>query len=106
MPRAQHIQIRVSVEEKSLLQAAADQAGLKMSEYLRREAGIGKFGRADLRRLSKAPADRPPAKKLEPAVRIEGPDFEQRVKVMALRMPRRAAENLVRSEEAREREAS
>lgn len=97
MPRAQHIQIRVSDEEKALLQAAAQQAGLGLSEYIRRETGLGKFRRADLRQLRQTPDERKP-----PSVQV-APDREQRVRGAALRMPRSAAEKVVSREEARER---
>lgn len=38
MTRSTHIQIRVSEEEKARIEKAAAQAGLKVSDYLRRRA--------------------------------------------------------------------
>lgn len=86
--------VRVSPAEKALLQERAGGPG-KVSAYLR-ELGLG--GTAPVDRV-----DVPPTVESGPA---RGPDFEQRVKVVARRMPRRAAEKVVRSEEARERSAA
>lgn len=103
--------LRLSPAEKAILEERAAAAGLKVSEYLRREAGIGRFGRADLRRAGLTPEaagkkqtgradlNQPGGPgQLEPAHQ----DLEQQVAKLAQRMPRRNAEGLARRELARE----
>lgn len=94
--RTQIINLRATPAEKALIR---EQAGgpREIGAYLRRLA------REDAGKPR--PAVRPENGYVAPEnqARIDGPDHEQRVKVMALRMPRRTAENLVRKEEARER---
>ena len=100
--RSQRIILRVSPAEKALVAEQAQAAGLKVSEYIRREAGIGKFGRADLmRRPAGIQEDQPQP----PMAVLEGrsADFEQRVRDEMRTMPKVNAERLVRREEARER---
>jgi hypothetical protein len=98
--RGEWIKLRVSTAEKALIEERAKAAGLKVSEYIRREAGIGHFGRSDLRRVelpSASPAESAPGPE------ASGGNFEARVREAAKRMPRRNAESLVRREMAREK---
>jgi hypothetical protein len=98
--RGEWIKLRVSSAEKALIEERAKAAGLKVSEYIRREAGIGHFGRADLRRV-----EQPSAAPTEsaPVPERAGTGFEARVQEASRRMPRRNAEGLVRREMAREK---
>lgn len=97
-------QLRLTPGEDSKIAEDAKAAGLEFSEFVRRECGIKNFGRSALRRrLSPSEVVQQPVNAVpRPAV---SPDFDRRVSRHALRMPRRAAENLVRREDARERAA-
>lgn len=99
--RGEWIKLRVSTAEKALIEERAKAAGLGVSEYIRREAGIGHFGRSDLRRVEQPdePLEAPPL----PDPTAGGAAFEVRVQEAARRMPRRNAEGLVRREMAREK---
>lgn len=101
MPRHAYIQVRVSPEEKALVEAAAAADGLKASEYIRREVGIGKFRREALMGLRREPAveAEEPAGRGSQATRPQRrEDFEARVEELMRTMPRRNAEVLARRE--------
>jgi hypothetical protein len=93
--RGQWIKLRVSPAEKALIEERAATAGLTTSEYIRREAGIGKFGRADLRRAGEIGHTAPEHQ--------TSSSFEARVRREMRTMPRVNAEKVVRREEAREK---
>jgi len=93
--RTEILRLRVTPAEKLLVEERATAAGLTASEYLRREAGLGHFGRTALRRVD-LPSAAPSAEGV-PAT------FEARVREAAKRMPRANAESLVRRELAREK---
>jgi hypothetical protein len=104
MARGQFFQFRLSDEDKVWLEAAARKAGLKPSEYIRREIGLGKYRRADYQRIAKEPAPIGTAGQQEAeSMPSPNPDHDQRVARAARLMPRKTAERVVRGEEARER---
>jgi hypothetical protein len=101
--RSLNILLRVSPAEKATLEERAGVAGLTTSEYIRREAGIGRYGKLDLRRAGKEPREVPSEVPEVQATRPEQEsDFEARVRVLSRRMPRVNAERLARAEQARE----
>lgn len=81
--RTEVIILRVSPAEKAMIGEQAAKAGMKVSAYIRREAGIGTAA------LTSQPG--------------RGDDFEVRVRDYAKTMPARNAELAVKREEAREK---
>lgn len=97
--RDQGILLRVSPEEKALIERKATAAGLKRSEFIRRELGIGNFDRAAFQRVDTGRPGTVP----ENQATVPLQTFDQRVRTASQRMPKRNAERLVKREEAQER---
>lgn len=81
--RTERIPLRATPGEKTRMTERANDAGLTLSAWIRRAALEGVL---------------PAARKVSPAPKPLPTDYEQRVKKMALRMPRKTAERLVRRE--------
>jgi Mobilization protein NikA len=94
--RTERIILRVSPAEKALIAERAAGAGLGLSAFIRREAGIGHFGSKGRPDPAESGYTRPEA----------ASDFEERVREFARTMPRRNAETAVRREDARRKAAA
>lgn len=103
--RSAIVPVRFTPAEKSAAEEKAKAAGLTVSEWIRREAGIGHFGRSALMKMPKVeprPAEpgyvRPEAGYIAPEIGDvkQHPDWNRLVAQESRRMPRRTAERVVR----------